>query len=155
MHDLKPRQKRKARIRALQAIYSQEFSPSDLDTTFEHIQTFFEDEINNREEKVNNNGLEKEILYSKHLCMLTNKYSLKLDEIIKERSKNWDISRITLIDRIILRMSLAEMLYENKVPPKVSITEGVEIAKEFSTQDSSGFINGILDSVYNEICKVK
>ena len=87
--------------------------------------------------------------------MLTNKYLLKLDEIIKERSKNWDINRITLIDRIILRMSLAEMLYEKQVPPKVSITEGVEIAKEFSTQDSSGFINGILDSVYNELCKTK
>ena len=52
-------------------------------------------------------------------------------------------------------MSLAEMLYEKQVPPKVSITEGVEIAKEFSTQDSSGFINGILDSVYNELCKTK
>jgi len=155
MHDLKPRQKRQARIRALQAIYSQEFSSSDLDTTFEHIQTFFENDFADREEENNNNGLKKEILYSKHLCMLTKKYLLKLDEIIKERSKNWDINRITLIDRIILRMSLAEMLYEKQVPPKVSITEGVEIAKEFSTQDSSGFINGILDSVYNELCKTK
>ena len=47
-------------------------------------------------------------------------------------------------------MSLAEMLFEDKVPPKVSITEGVEIAKQFSTSDSSSFINGILDAIYND-----
>ena len=47
------------------------------------------------------------------------------------------------------------MIYVEEVPPKVSIAEGVEIAKLFSTDDSSSFINGILDSVYNEIIKVK
>ena len=52
-------------------------------------------------------------------------------------------------------MALAEMLYEENVPPKVSIAEGVEIAKQFSTEDSSSFINGILDSVYNDIVKEK
>ena len=52
-------------------------------------------------------------------------------------------------------MAITEMLYIDEVPPKVSITEGVEIAKQFSTEDSSGFINGILDSVYNEIIKGK
>ena len=77
------------------------------------------------------------------------------DELIKNRSKNWAIERITILDRLILRMSLAEMLYEDEVPPKVSITEGVEIAKQFSTSDSSSFINGILDSVYNDLVKGK
>ena len=52
-------------------------------------------------------------------------------------------------------MALAEMMYVDQVPPKVSIAEGVEIAKQFSTEDSSSFINGILDSVYNEIIKGK
>ena len=46
-------------------------------------------------------------------------------------------------------MSLAEMIYEDEVPPKVSIAEGVEIAKAFSTNDSSSFVNGILDVIYN------
>ena len=59
------------------------------------------------------------------------------------------------MDRLILRMALAEMLFEDEVPPKVSITEGVEIAKQFSTSESSGFINGILDAVYNELIKGK
>ena len=57
------------------------------------------------------------------------------------------------MDKLILRMSLSEMLYENEVPPKVSITEGVEIAKQFSTAESSSFINGILDAIYNDMFK--
>ena len=81
--------------------------------------------------------------------------SNKTDELIKKCSKNWDFERITIMDRLILRMSLAEMLFEDTVPPKVSITEGVEIAKQFSTSDSSSFINGILDSIYNDLVKGK
>ena len=66
------------------------------------------------------------------------------------RSTNWDKNRITLIDKLIIRNSLSEMLYIEHVPPKVSIAEGIEIAKTMSTKDSSGFVNGILDSFYND-----
>ena len=52
-------------------------------------------------------------------------------------------------------MSLVEMLYIDDVPPKVSIAEGVEIAKEFSTKDSSRFVNGIVDAVYNHTKHIK
>jgi N utilization substance protein B len=52
-------------------------------------------------------------------------------------------------------MALVEMIHKDEVPPKVSITEGVEIAKQFSTEDSSSFINGILDSVYSELIMKK
>ena len=74
-----------------------------------------------------------------------------IDGIIKERLKNWDISRLAIIDKLILRMSASEMLFIDEVPPKVSIVEGVEIAKVFSTEDSSNFVNGILDAIYNEV----
>ena len=137
MHDLTPQQKRKARITALQVIYAQEFQGSDIDTTFEHMM----DPEDTPEEDV--------IIYSRHLCSLTMLHLDTTDGLIKERSKNWDFERITIVDRIILRMSIAEMLFEDEVPPKVSITEGVEIAKKFSTSDSSSFVNGILDSVNN------
>ena len=56
-----------------------------------------------------------------------------------------------MIDKLILRMAISEMFFIEDVPPKVSIAEGVEIAKVFSTNDSSSFVNGILDAVYNEI----
>ena len=80
---------------------------------------------------------------------------LEADKLIKDRSKNWDFDRITLIDKLILRMGVVEMIHIDEVPPKVSIAEGVEIAKQFSTEDSSSFINGILDSVYNEVIMKK
>ena len=141
MPDLTPKQKRQARITALQSIYAQELHGSDPDTTCEHMLD------------ITNLPGEEVLKYSKHLCNLTSKYISEIDNLIKQRSKNWDLNRITLIDKLILRMALAEMLYEGNVPPKVSIAEGVEIAKQFSTEDSSSFINGILDSVYND--KVK
>ena len=95
------------------------------------------------------------IIYSRHLCSLASQHLDEMDTLIKKHSKNWNFERITIIDRLILRMSLAEMLFEDEVPPKVSITEGVEIAKQFSTSDSSSFINGIMDAVYNDLVKGK
>ena len=143
MHDLTPKQKRKARITALQGIYAQAFHGSDMDTTFEHML----DPADTPEKDV--------IVYSRHLCSLITENLDEMDTLVKKHSKNWDFKRITILDRLILRMSLAEMLFEDEVPPKVSITEGVEIAKQFSTEDSSSFINGILDSVYNEMIMKK
>jgi N utilization substance protein B len=99
---------------------------------------------------------EKDVMvYSRHLCSLIIQHLDEMDRLIKKYSKNWDFERITIMDRLILRMSLAEMLFEDEVPPKVSIAEGVEIAKQFSTSDSSSFINGIMDAVYNDLVKGK
>ena len=89
----------------------------------------------------------------KYAMKLTNKcldYNEELDDLIISKSSNWDISRIAIIDRIIIRLALTEMLYFDDIPAKVSIVEAVEISKEYSTDDSSSFINGILDSIYNK-----
>ena len=143
MHKLTPLQKRKARIIALQVIYAQEFQGSDLDITFKHM--------------LDPNDIPEYdvITYSRHLSSLTIQHQYETEKLIKKRSKNWNFERITMMDRLILRMSITEMLYEDEVPPKVSITEAVEIAKQFSTSDSSSFINGILDAVYNDLNKNK
>ena len=79
----------------------------------------------------------------------------KLDKEIISRSKNWDSKRITLMDKLILRLVLAEIIFVDEVPPKVSIAEGIEIAKTMSTDDSSAFVNGILDSYFNDLLKNK
>ena len=54
------------------------------------------------------------------------------------------------MDKLILRLVLAEIIFVDHVPPKVSIAEGIEIAKTMSTDDSSAFVNGILDSFFND-----
>ena len=74
-----------------------------------------------------------------------------LDERIKRRSKNWDFSRITLMDKIILRQSIAEMMYIDDVPPRVTISEAIELAKDFSTDESHVFVNGMLDRIYKDL----
>ena len=139
--ELTPKRKRQARIITLQVIYAQEFNGSDIEETCE----FMLDKENLPNDAV--------LQYGKQLSNLIFMHAIEVDKLIKNRSKNWDIDRITPIDKLILRMALVEMIYVEEVPPKVSIAEGVEIAKKFSTEDSSSFINGILDSVYNE--KVK
>ncbi len=68
------------------------------------------------------------------------------DEIIGHHTQNWDLSRIALVDRLILRMALCEMMTFEDIPPKVSINEAIEVAKKFSTARSGQFVNGILDA---------
>ena len=70
-----------------------------------------------------------------------------IDEIIKKYTANWNFSRITVVDRNILRMSIFEILFYKDVPFVVSINEAVDIAKKYSTPDSGKFVNGILDKI--------
>lgn len=77
----------------------------------------------------------------------------KLDEEIKKHAKNWDIHRMAVVDRNILRLAIYEMRFRDDIPPVVSINEAVEIAKLFSTDDSGRFVNGILDKVRQELMR--
>lgn len=70
-----------------------------------------------------------------------------IDTVLKDVVKNWDIERIAIVDRNILRIAICEVLYFDDIPPKVSIDEAIEIAKIYSTPDSGKFVNGILDKV--------
>ena len=70
-----------------------------------------------------------------------------LNNLIKPVLKNWDFSRISRIDRIILYIALAEMSFILDIPAKVSINEAIELAKTFSSEKSPSFINGILDAI--------
>ncbi len=74
----------------------------------------------------------------------------EIDGYIKMRIDNWEIERIALVDKILLQICIAEILFFPDIPPKVSINEAIEIAKEFSTSNSGKFINGILDALLND-----
>ena len=76
-----------------------------------------------------------------------------LDEKIKGHAKNWELHRIAVVDRNIMRLAIYEMLFREDIPPIVSINEAVDIAKKFSTQDSGKFVNGILDKVRSELLR--
>jgi N utilization substance protein B len=75
----------------------------------------------------------------------------KIDAVIGESTEHWDLQRMAVVDRNILRMAVYELLYEPSVPGKVAINEAIEIAKKFGTAESSRFINGVLDRVHREL----
>ena len=72
-------------------------------------------------------------------------------ELIKPKLKNWDSERIAVIDMIIMQMGVCELLYFETIPPKVTINEYIDIAKDYSTPQSGQFVNGILDSIHKEL----
>ncbi len=87
------------------------------------------------------------------------KYTVENDEkyekIIKETVDNWDMERIALIDAIIIKMCLTEFFHFEDIPPKVSINESIDIAKDFSTRNSGKFVNGVLDAILERLQKEK
>ncbi|MBI4609449.1 MAG: transcription antitermination factor NusB [Candidatus Rokubacteria bacterium] len=74
----------------------------------------------------------------------------KIDELIRQYADNWDLERMAVVDRNILREGIFELLWLAEIPPKVAINEALEVAKKFSTGESTRFINGILDRVRKE-----
>lgn len=80
------------------------------------------------------------------------KDALTLD-LIKPKLKNWDPDRIATLDMILMRMGVCEFLYFETIPPKVTINEYIDLAKEYSTPQSGQFVNGILDSIHKDLLR--
>lgn len=75
----------------------------------------------------------------------------EVDKLIAQYTEHWDLDRMGVVDRNILRMAVYELIEGPSVPPKVAINEAIEISKKFGTSESSRFINGILDRVHKEL----
>jgi transcription antitermination factor NusB len=78
-----------------------------------------------------------------------------IDTEIKNNLENWDFGRISIVDKIILRMGIVELMYFPDIPPKVTINEAIELGKKYSTEKSNIFINGILNKLKEEIREKK
>jgi N utilization substance protein B len=89
--------------------------------------------------------------FAEMLIRGTKLHEPKIDEIIGEYAENWELDRMAVVDRNILRQGVFEILWVEDVPPKAAINEAIEIAKKFSTHESSRFINGILDRIHKEL----
>ena len=75
----------------------------------------------------------------------------ELEVHIRATVDHWEFDRIAVIDRMLLRMGICEMLYFDDIPPKVTINESIEVAKTFSTEKSGKFINGVLDAILEKL----
>ncbi len=85
--------------------------------------------------------------FALHLVRGTAEHLDSINDLIAEVAQNWDIDRMAVIDRNVLRMATFELLFCKDIPPKVSINEAIELGKRYSTQNSGGFINGVLDKI--------
>jgi N utilization substance protein B len=90
-------------------------------------------------------------LFAKELLQTVIEKSEHLQTLIVPKLKNWDPERIALLDMILMKMGVAEFLYFQTIPPKVTINEYIDLAKEYSTAQSGQFVNGILDNIHKEL----
>ena len=86
--------------------------------------------------------------FANQLTEGTVKHLPDIDPLIARHADNWNLKRMAVIDRNILRLGVYELFYVREVPPKVCLNEAIELAKRFGDAESGKFINGILDSVY-------
>lgn len=129
------RRRTKARECALKVLYQIEMTKENYDNS---LSAFWEREPET-EESV------KE--FANQLVKGVEENIKEIDETISKYATNWQISRMAVIDRNILRMATHEILYLDDIPPKVSINEAVDIAKKYGDTDSGKFVNGILDKI--------
>lgn len=96
-------------------------------------------------------GLAQEVQsFAAELLQRAGEHAAELDALAAAQVQHWPWERIARIDRLILRLALAEMLFIEEVPVRVSIVEAVELAKSYSTDKSYAFVNGVLDGIVRE-----
>lgn len=86
-------------------------------------------------------------LYAREIVDGVNDHAEEIDEQLETYATGWTLARMPMVDRAILRIGAWEMLFNDAVPTAVAIDEAVDLAKEFSTDDSSGFVNGLLGKI--------
>ena len=130
--------RRRSRELAIKVLFHLEFSSDDPATGFDLI--------------CNNFGTPEDVKpFSEELVLGVCGHLKELDSLIVKASKNWRLERIAKVDRSILRLAVYELLYRDDIPPKVSINEAVDLGKKFGAEESSAFINGILDEIYGTL----
>tara|TARA_B100000579_G_scaffold162481_1_gene131957 strand:+ start:1744 stop:2166 length:423 start_codon:yes stop_codon:yes gene_type:complete len=133
-------QRKLAREAVLQALYAKHISSEEAKKVLQDI--FVRYEFDKMTKK-----------FVKELFNSTIKFSVDLDKHIESSLDNWTVDRLNVIDRLIMQMSLCEMIHLKSydISHKITISSAIENAKKFSSEDSTSFVNGVLDSIYREL----
>lgn len=137
--DKKLPRRRLARERVMQMLYARELNGDDVDKLFKEFVL--------RDLAEEPAALE----FAQGLTFQLTSHEDETKHLISERLRHWDFTRIALIDRILIEIGITELRYFPEIPPKATINELIEIAKDFSTEDSGKFINGILHAVMTHL----
>ncbi len=132
--------RRLAREWAVQFLFQTEFNPDDLEQA---IADFWNDAEKNPADRDRN--------YVEEVIRGVIEKRREIDRTIGRYTENWDMDRLGVLDRTVMRVAVFEMLYRGDIPPVVSINEAVEIAKAYSGRDSGRFVNGVLDRIQKDL----
>ncbi|MFN3270652.1 MAG: transcription antitermination factor NusB [Candidatus Kapaibacteriota bacterium] len=156
------------RGKVLEVLFANEVSQEPVENLFNHI--FFREfkfdpdepetkrlltreEIMELEADIPISWDEDDVQFAKELIEKTQQTRPFAVEEIKKSIANWEFERLTIVDRIILEMAIAELLHFPEIDPEVTINEAIETAKQYSTDKSGIFVNGVLDSLYKKYVK--
>ncbi len=128
--------RRLARRIALQVLFTNEFLQEQIESVAHRVTDSIE---------------EKLTPFTLELVTKTSANEHELNDLIRKHLRNWDYQRVAVLDRVLIRMALCEMIHFPDIPVEVTINEALEISKDFSNLKSRRFVNGILDSIYKEL----
>lgn len=138
--------RRDGRELALQALYSSDVEPLDGKIALKRIMENFGEGTDPTV------GIHSKALsFALELLNGVHENRTEIDKRIVEKSKNWTIPRMARVDLSILRLAVYELIYRPEIPKNVTINEAIEVAKKFGAEESSSFINGILDEIASAI----
>lgn len=129
----------------MQALFYMDMEKKFTWEMFESFRASFVDSDDNDQENV--------IPFAKALVDGVIEKRQEIDTLLKDYSSNWKLSRMSGVDRNVMRIAIYEMLFCNEIPLKVSINEAIDIGKKYGARDSGGFINGILDTIRTNLEK--
>ncbi len=139
MSQPRPSKRRQVRERVLQALYAFEASEDSVEHVLRTvIRPTFE-------------GDKTYLRFAERLFLKSADARAEADVLIDKHVQNWDLNRLARTDRYVLWIAIAELLYFDDIPPKVTLNEAVEVARAFGTDNSPSFVNGVLDAVLREL----
>jgi transcription antitermination protein NusB len=129
--------RRRSRELALQVLYQRDITGQDAAKTLILFQEHFSPDQERDE-------------FAERIVLGVLTQREEIDRLIEQYSDNWRLDRMTVIDRNLLRLATFELLYCDEIPPKVTLNEAIDLGKKFGSEESSAFINGILDRIQKE-----
>jgi len=127
-----------ARAIALQALYQFDLRGEEFANLLEHFLMEWSQDAETRD-------------YARELIEGCRLALAELDAAITERAEHWELGRMAAVDRNVLRIGCYELKYGRDVPPKVAVDEAIRLAKRYSTEESSSFVNGVLDRIMKDV----
>ena len=140
--------RRLAREYAIQFLYSTDFNKNE--NLEEMLEVFFLIKEEQNEDKLQDSMKKSDTKFAEEIIKGTIEKLQYIDKLIQDNTTGWTKERIAKVDLAILRLALYEILFRDDIPDSVAINEAIELAKKYSTDESGGFVNGVLGKIVRE-----